>query len=258
MKMMPQHTVRTFDVELDDLSGKIAEMGRLVQKQVAGSMTALAKRDIEIARDVAANRDTVDALHREIQESGIVTIARRQPVAGDLREIVGASRIAHDLEHIGDLAENVAKRVIKAEDKVQLSDVVLGVEHMGELVLGQLSQVIDSYIHRDAAKALEVWRKDAQIDSVYNSLFRELLTYMMEDPHRISYCTHLLLSIKNIERMGDHATNVAESVYYIIEGCAFPEERSRGDTTEIAAVQLTADPESASSATDEREAPWPQ
>ena len=110
-------------------------MGRLVQKQVAGAITALAKRNVEIARDVAANRDTVDALHREIQESGIVTIARRQPVAGDLREIVGASRIAHDLEHVGDLAENVAKRVITAEDKVQFNDVVLGIEQMGELVL---------------------------------------------------------------------------------------------------------------------------
>jgi phosphate transport system protein len=244
MTTMAQHTVRTFDVELDDLSRKIVEMGRLVQKQVAGSIIALAKRDVEIARDVAASRHTVDALHREIQESGIVTIARRQPVASDLREIVGASRIAHDLEHIGDLAENVAKRVMKAQDKVQLNEVVLGVERMGELALGQLSRVIDSYMHRDAANALEVWRNDAQIDSVYNSLFRELLTYMMEDPHSISYCTHLLLSIKNIERMGDHATNVAESVHYIVEGREFPEERSRGDTTPIAAVPVAADPES--------------
>jgi len=241
---MAQHTVRTFDAELDELARKIVEMGRLVQKQVAGSISALAKRDVEMARGVIANRDTVDALHREIQEKGIATIARRQPVAGDLREIVGASRIAHDLEQIGDLAENIANRVLKAGDRFQANDVILGVEHMGELVLGQLSQVLDSYVQRDVAKALEVWRNDVQVDAINNSLFRELLTYMMEDAHSISYCAHLLFSIKNIERMGDHATNVAESVYYIIEGRALPDERPKGDTTRIVAMPLTADPES--------------
>jgi len=241
---MAQHTARTFDMELDELARKIAEMGRLVLKQIAGSIKALVGRDLDIARGVIANRDTVDTMHRDIQEKGIIAMARRQPVACDLREIVGASRIAHDLEHIGDLAENIAKRVMTAKDKFQPGDVLLGIEHMGELVLGQLNQVLDSYVNRDVAKALEVWRNDVQVDAIYNSLFRELLTYMMEDPHSIGYCTHLLLSIKNIERMGDHATNVAESVYYIIEGSALPDERPKGDTTRIVAVPLAAVPES--------------
>jgi phosphate transport system protein len=240
---MAQHTVKRFDQDLDQLAREIVDMGHLVQKQVAGSINALAQHEVETAREVMANREAVDALHRQIQEKGIVTIARRQPVADDLREIVGASRIAHDLEHIGDLAEGIAKRVATADDTFRPTDVMLGIEHMGELVLGQLEQVLDSYINRDAAKALEVWRNDVQVDSVNSSLFRELLTYMMEDPHSIGRCAELLLSIKNIERMGDHATNVAESVYYIVEGRPIPDERPKGDTTRIAAVPLAAKPE---------------
>jgi phosphate transport system protein len=238
MITMAQHTVTAFDVELDQLIGKIVEMGRLVQRQVADSINALAKGDLEVARDVIAKREVVDGLQRAIQEKGIAMVACRQPVACDLRQVVGGSRIAHDLEHIGDLAENIAKRVLNAENRFQPGDVLLGIEHMGELVLGQLNQVLDSYIHRDAARAVEVWRNDAQVDAVNNSLFRELLTYMMEDPHSIGSCADLLFSIKNIERMGDHATNVAESVYYIIDGRELPAERPKGDTTRIAAVPL--------------------
>ncbi|HLH97231.1 MAG TPA: phosphate signaling complex protein PhoU [Xanthobacteraceae bacterium] len=228
---MEQHTVKRFDAELDDLTRKVVEMGRLVEQQVAGAINALAGQDFEIAQSVVMNKDAVDALHREIQEKGIVAIARRQPVAMDLREIVGTSRIAHDLEHVGDLAEGIAKRVLRSEDQFRINDVVLGVERMGELVLDQLKEALASYAQRDSAKALQVWRADAQVDAVYNSRFRELLTYMMEDAHRIGYCTDLLLSIKNIERIGDHVANVAESIHYIVEGRELAEGRAKDEST---------------------------
>lgn len=226
---MEQHTVKSVDRELQELAREVVDMGQLVQKQVAAAVNALVKHDIEIAQGVVMNRNAVDALHREIQEKGIVAIARRQPVAVDLREIVGTSRIAHDFEHVGDLAEGIAKRVLRSEDQFRINDVVLGLERMGELVLGQLNEALESYAQRDSAKAFKVWQADAQVDAVYNSRFRELLTYMLEDAHSIGYCTDLLLSIKNIERIGDHVANVAESIYYIVEGRELTEGRSKDD-----------------------------
>jgi phosphate transport system protein len=222
-----QHTVKSVDRVLQELAREVADMGQLVQKQITDAVHALVKHEFEIAEGVVMNRNAVDALHREIQEKGIVAIALRQPVAVDLREIVGASRIAHDLDHIGDLAEGIAKRVLRSEDHFRINDVVLGLERMGELVLGQLNEALESYAQRDAAKALKVWRADAQVDAVYNSRFRELLTYMMEDAHSIGYCTDLLFSIKNIERIGDHVANVAESIYYIVERRELPDGHSK-------------------------------
>jgi phosphate transport system protein len=159
-------------------------------------------------------------------------------MAVDLREIVGALRLSNDLERIGDLAKNIAKRVVALEGEFRPHQVIRGVEHMTELVLGQLKLVLDSYVRRDVAMALEVWRRDEEIDGVYNSLFRELLTYMMEDPRNITFCTHLLFCAKNIERMGDHATNIAESVHYIVEGHALADERPKGDTTSFATAPM--------------------
>ena len=152
-------------------------------------------------------------------------------MAVDLREVVGALRLSNDLERIGDLAKNIAKRVGALDTDFQPQQVMRGVEHMTDLVLAQLKEVLDSFAHRDIAKALAVWRGDEEIDAVNNSLFRELLTYMMEDPRNISFCIHLLFCAKNIERMGDHATNIAETVYYMVEGRALAEERPKGDTT---------------------------
>ena len=185
----------------------------------------------ELAQRVVALDPSVDALQREIEERAILTIARRQPMAVDLREIVGALRVSNDLERIGDLAKNIAKRVIALGAATYPTQVIRGVEHMSDLVLGQLKQVLDAYARRDVGKAMEVWRGDEEIDAVNNSLFRELLTYMMEDPRNITFCTHLLFCAKNIERMGDHATNIAETVYYIAEGRALIDERPKGDTT---------------------------
>ena len=229
--MMNEHTAKAFDVDLQELTRMVAEMGGLVEKQIADSVDALAKRDMDRASRVVAADAGIDVLQREIEDKAVLTIARRQPMAVDLREIVGALRLVSDLERIGDLAKNIAKRVGALDTDFQPQQVMRGVEHMTDLVLTQLKEVLDSFAHRDAAKALAVWRGDEEIDAVNNSLFRELLTYMMEDPRNISYCIHLLFCAKNIERMGDHATNIAETIYYMVEGRTLPDERPKGDNT---------------------------
>src|SRR5690349_13025595 len=205
--MTEHHTVKAFDTDLQDLARMVAEMGGLAEKQVADAVDALARRDTTLAQRVTGADTQIDALQHEIEEKAVLTIARRQPMAVDLREIVGALRVSNDLERIGDLAKNIAKRVGALEEDFGSQQVMRGVEHMAELVLAQIKDVLDSFANRDSAKALAVWRNDEEIDAVNNSLFRELLTYMMEDPRNISYCIHLLFCAKNIERMGDHATN---------------------------------------------------
>jgi len=238
--MADQHTAKAFDVDLQDLARMVAEMGGLAEKQIAESVDALARRDGKLAQRVVALDPSVDGLQREIEERAILTIARRQPMAVDLREIVGALRVSNDLERIGDLAKNIAKRVIALGPASYPTQVIRGAEHMADLVLGQVKQVLDAYARRDVPQAMEVWRGDEEIDAVNNSLFRELLTYMMEDPRNITFCTHLLFCAKNIERMGDHATNIAETVYYIVEGSALADERPKGDTTASTTVPFPA------------------
>ena len=238
--MMDQHTSRAFDIDLQDLARLVAEMGGLAEKQIGESVDALNSHDLALAQRVIALDDKIDMLQREIEEKAILTIARRQPMAVDLRDIVGALRVANDLERIGDLAKNIAKRVGALDDDIELTKVLRGVEHMADLVLSQIKDVLDAYTRRDVEKALAVWRGDEEVDAVNNSLFRELLTYMMEDPRNISLCIHLLFCAKNIERMGDHATNIAETVYYIVEGRSLAEERPKGDTTSSATVPFPA------------------
>ena len=230
------HTTKAFDIDLQDLSRMVAEMGGLAEKQVADAVDALAKRDTNLAQRVTTADAAIDALQREIEEKSVLTIARRQPMAVDLREIVGALRVANDLERIGDLAKNIAKRVIALNAEFPPPKLIRGVEHMTDLVLEQLKAVLDAYGRRDDTKAMAVWRGDEEIDAVCTSVFRELLTYMMEDPRNINFCIHLMFCAKNIERMGDHATNVAETVHYIIDGNPITERRPKGDTTTIAAL----------------------
>jgi phosphate transport system protein len=237
---MMEHTSRAFDIDLQDLARLVAEMGGLAEKQIGDSVDALDSHDLALAQRVIALDDKIDMLQREIEEKAILTIARRQPMAVDLREIVGALRVANDLERIGDLAKNIAKRVGALDDDIELNKVMRGVDHMADLALSQIKDVLDSYARRDVEKALAVWRGDEEIDAVNNSLFRELLTYMMEDPRNISLCIHLLFCAKNIERMGDHATNIAETVYYIVEGRPLADERPKGDTTASATVAFPA------------------
>lgn len=236
---MPEHTIRAFDSDLQELARKVAEMGGLAEKQIGDAIASLTTRDMALAQRVIMLDSSIDAMQHELEERAILTIARRQPMAVDLREIVGALRVSNDLERIGDLAKNIAKRVVALGGDFRPSRVIRGVEHMTELVLGQLKRVLDSYAQHDVAMALEVWRGDEEVDAVNNSLFRELLTYMMEDPRNITFCTHLLFCAKNIERMGDHATNIAETVYYIAEGRPLPEERPKGDNTSFATLPLS-------------------
>jgi phosphate transport system protein len=228
---MVEHTTRAFDSDLQELSRNIVDMGRSDDEQIANATEALLKRDTTLARRVIAADDLIDAQQRDIEEKAVATIARRQPMAVDLREIVGALRISNDLERVGDLAENIAKRVLLLTGEFRIEEVMLQLQRMVRLARDQLKQVLQSYERRDVAGALDVWRKDQEIDALNNSLFRELLTYMMEDPRNIAFCTHMLFCAKNIERMGDHTTNIAETVYYIVEGRALLEERPKADLT---------------------------
>jgi phosphate transport system protein len=228
---MIDHTVRAFDVDLSELSRKVGEMSRLGEKQIRDAIEALQKRDIALAKLVVAADDQLDVLQHDIEEKAVATIARRQPVAVDLREIVGALRISNDLERIGDLAKNIAKRVPLLGDVFPPHAVMLQLNRMANLVLSQLTEVAQSYERRDIVAALDVWRKDEEIDALHNSLFRELLTYMMENPRNIPFCTHVLFCSKNFERIGDHATNIAETIYYIVHGKPLLEERPKADLT---------------------------
>jgi len=236
--MTDQHILKAFDEDLRDLSSRIAEMGGLAERLVADSVDALVKRDVAMAQRVIAADDQVDALQRDIEEKAILMIARRQPMAVDLREIVSALRIANDLERVGDLAKNTAKRVLALDGEYQATKQLRGVKHMADMVLQRLKQVLDAYGARDSERALDVWRRDGEVDAMYTSLFRELLTYMMEDPRHITLCIHLLFAAKNIERIGDHATNIAETIYYLVIGEPLTEERPKLDTTSIAKVSL--------------------
>ena len=234
--MMTEHTAKAFDVDLQELNKCVAQMGGLTEKGIADSVDALVRLDTALAAHVISVDQAIDALQREIEEKSILTIARRQPMAIDLREIISALRVSNDLERIGDLAKNIAKRVAELNNEFRPQKLIRGVEHMAGLVLGQIKQVLDAYAGRDLAKALDVWRRDEEVDAMCTSLFRELLTYMMEDPRNITFCIHLMFCAKNIERMGDHATNIAETVHYMIEGRTITDERPKGDTTRLAAT----------------------
>jgi phosphate transport system protein len=234
---MGEHTTKAFDIDLQDLSRMVAEMGGMAEKLIADSVNALAKRDGERARRVIAADAAIDQLQREIEDRAVLTIARRQPMAVDLREIVSSLRIANDLERIGDLAKNIAKRVAPLTGDFYPQKLIRGVEHMSALVLAQLKQVLDAYAGHDVEKAMAVWKGDEQIDAMCTSLFRELLTYMMEDPRHITFCIHLMFCAKNIERMGDHATNIAEIVYFMVQGRPIADERPKGDTLAALAAE---------------------
>jgi phosphate transport system protein len=239
--MTDYHTTKAFDSDLQDLSRMVAEMGGLAEKLVADCVDALVKRDSALAQRITVADATIDALQREIEEKAVNTIARRQPMAVDLREIIGALRLANDLERIGDLAKNIAKRVIALNGEFPPPKLIRGVEHMTDLVLGQLKAVLDAYARRDLTKAMAVWRGDEEIDAVCTSVFRELLTYMLEDPRNITFCIHLMFCAKNVERMGDHATNIAETVHYVIDGRPIADERPKGDTTTLATLKAAVD-----------------
>jgi phosphate transport system protein len=225
------HTTRVFDSDLIKLTQLVARMGGLAQKQITDSIEALGRRDVDLARQVIAIDATVDDLQRQIEEKAVATIALRQPMAIDLRALVAMLRISNDLERIGDLAKNVGKRVIALSGEQSQRTLIRGLKHMATLVVSQLASVLDSFVDRNPRKALNVWNSDKDIDALYVSLFREMLTYTMEDPGTISTYIHHLFCAKNIERIGDHATNIAEAVHYMVEGHAIAGERPKGDTS---------------------------
>ena len=237
--MQSVHTVSAYDEELKYLSKRIAAMGGHAERMVEQAIAALVNADPGLAQKVIRDDIVLDEGQREIDDKAIVIIAKRQPMATDLREIVGAIRISADLERIGDLGKNVAKRVVSVIDGRQPTSLFRGLEALANLALTQLKEVLDVYASRSVDKIGFVRDRDDQIDAMYTSLFRELLTYMMEDPRNITPCTHLLFCAKNIERIGDHATNIAETIYYIVTGDQMPAERPKGDKTDKISVSAT-------------------
>jgi phosphate transport system protein len=213
---MVDHTVKAYDKELDALGRRIVEMGGIAEKMVVDAMDALANAYATLAHQVVTTDPQLDALQRKIEEQAVLTIARRQPVADDLREIIGAIRVAGDLERVGDLAKNIAKRSVKIGLAARVPRAIVGLRHMNDVATELLKDVLDAFAQRDVERARAVWERDVELDALEDSVFRDLLTHMMEDPRNISFCTHLLFCSKNIERIGDHATNIAEDVIFLV------------------------------------------
>jgi phosphate transport system protein len=237
---MAEHIVSSYDNDLQGLRRRISEMGGIAEKMLVESIAALVRHDKILAQSVISSDSRLDVLQREVEESAILTIARRQPLAVDLRETISAIRVSGDVERIGDLAKNIGKRALAIGGDFQPQKIVVGLQHMSDLVLGQLKDVLDAYSQQDTAKAIDVWKRDGAIDALYTSLFRELLTYMMEDPRNISFCTHLLFCAKNIERIGDHTTNIAETVHYLVTGETLAIDRPKADRSIDATIQAGA------------------
>ena len=231
---MTDHIVRSYDTDLEGIRRSLAEMGGMAERMLGDSTVALVRRDTALAQKIISADQRLDNLQREVEEKAVLTIARRQPLAQDLRELISAIRLASDIERVGDLAKNIAKRAVAIAGQFQPPHrAVVGLEHISRLVQAQLKDVLDAYAATNEQKALEVWKRDDEIDALYTSLFRELLTYMMEDPRNITFCTHLLFCAKNIERIGDHTTNIAETIHYLVTGETPSDSRPKLDTTNI-------------------------
>jgi len=228
---MPEHTLKRFDEELEQLNATISQMGGLTESQLAQCLIALRQGDTEAAERVIAEDARVDALDSAVQEQTVRLLALRQPMAVDLRVILSSIKIAAALERIADYAKNTAKRTLVLNSSTAPASAVVGIDRLGRLVRAALKDVLDAFAQNDVEKARDVWQRDEEIDQVYTGLFRELLTYMMEDPRTITACTHLLFMAKNIERAGDHVTNIAELVSFRATGHGFDESRPKGSAS---------------------------
>ncbi|PWK64929.1 phosphate signaling complex protein PhoU [Aminobacter sp. AP02] len=228
---MGEHTVRSFDEELQHVDQLIRDMGDLAGSMVAGAIRALLSSDQALGQSIVADDTIMDAKQRELDNSAITLIAKRQPMAQDLRAVVGAIRMAGDLERIGDLAKNIAKRVGAVGQSPTPRNLSHSIDTMAQLVLDQVRGVVDLYVARQAEGLKNLRVDDQKIDIQYNAVFRELLTYMMEDPRNITACTHLLFCAKNLERIGDHVTNIAENAYFVVTGTQLPLNRPKVDET---------------------------
>lgn len=236
MTNSPQHIVKSFDEQLHGLGEIVIRMGGMAESQLATAIQALVKRDSDLAARVVQQDAAIDALEERLNQDAVRLLALRQPMADDLREVLAALKISSDLERIGDYAKNVAKRVIAINQTAPIEPVA-AIPRMGRLVQSIIKDTLDAYIARDAERAVDVWRRDEEVDEMYTGLFRQILTYMMEDPRNISAGTHLIFIAKNIERMGDHATNVAETIYFLATGRRMEGGRPKGDTSSFAVVE---------------------
>jgi phosphate transport system protein len=225
--MNSEHTVRSYDEELSYLNNLIARMGGLAEAQLDGAIQALVKRDSELASRIVAADSRVDELEHEVHDFTVRLLALRQPMAQDLRSIVCALKVSGDLERIADYAANAAKRV-QVLNQLPPAKPVSGVPRLARLVQHILKEVLDAYVEQDVERATKVWTQDEEVDEMYTGLFRELITYMMEDARNITACIHLMFIAKNIERIGDHATNIAETIHFLVNGVPIREARPKG------------------------------
>lgn len=233
--MNSEHIVKSFDEELQRLSAIVLRMGGVAEAQLAGAVDALVRRDSELAQKVVEGDEVIDEMDLELDENAVRTLALRQPMANDLREVISALKISSDLERIGDYAKNVAKRTL-ALNQLTPHQAARSIPRMAKLVQAIIKDVLDAYANHDPDRALDVWHRDEEVDEMYTALFRELLTYMMEDPRHITPCTHLLFIAKNIERIGDHATNIAETTHYLTTGKRIHGGRPKGDLSSFQVV----------------------
>jgi len=225
-----QHIIKSYDDELKRLTREIVKMGELAVAQLEAAIDVVERRDERAAQRVVDNDDAIDALEQEISQDVVRLLALRAPIAGDLRNVFAALRIAADIERIGDYAANVAKRSIPLSMVAPVTP-TRSLGHLAELAAAEVRAVLTAYHERDAEAAYKVWKDDADLDDAYTALFRQLLTYMMEDPRNITPCTHLLFMAKNIERIGDHATNIAENVWFLVHGEPLTKQRVKRDLT---------------------------
>jgi phosphate transport system protein len=222
------HIISAFDQDLERLSTKLSEMGGLAEELLSHALEAVQRRDEGLAAEVVERDKALDRMEAELEQLSIRTLALRQPLAQDLRETIAALKVASTLERIGDLAKNIARRgqFLARAEPIRLAAPVV---RMGRQTLVHLTEILDAYTARDTALAVSVWRRDIEIDEMYNSLFRELVTYMMEDPRTIGLCSQLMFVAKNLERIGDHTTFIAEMAYYVVEGERLGDDRPKGD-----------------------------
>jgi phosphate transport system protein len=233
--MSSEHIVKSFDEELQRLNAVVLRMGGVAEAQLAAAIEALVRRDPDLAQKVVAGDDAIDQMDIELDDNAVRTLALRQPMANDLREVISALKISGDLERIGDYAKNVAKRTI-ALNQLAPHEAARSIPRMAKLVQAIIKDVLDAYANHDPDRAIDVWHRDEEVDEMYTALFRELLTYMMEDPRNITPCTHLLFIAKNIERIGDHATNIAETTHYLSTGKRIRGGRPKSDLSSFQVV----------------------
>ena len=230
------HTVRAFDEEIEQLRTLIGQMGGIAEAQVIESVQVLVRRDADAAAQVIARDVQLDQMEAEAERQAVTMIALRSPMADDLREIIAAMKISNIIERIGDYAKNIAKRVPTLSQTAPVAPMVI-IPEMTKLAASMVRDALDAYVDRDSALALDVMNRDQRVDEYYNSLFRSLLTYMMENPHHISASAHLLFIAKNLERIGDHATNIAEMVHFSATGDRVP-DRVKSDETPFIAPDI--------------------